>query len=76
MEAVLQLGQWVGRVSWDPVLIPVLAAALLSQARGWEELTVPYFCQPAACPFWIGALCWGCTVCPTDGPGLKQPDCN
>lgn len=58
MEAVLQLGPWVGRVSWDPTLIPVLAAALLSQARGWEEFTVPYFCQPAACPFSICALCW------------------
>lgn len=36
MEAVLQLGQWVGRVSWDPVFIPVLAAALLSQAM-WRD---------------------------------------
>lgn len=36
MEAVLQLGQWVGRVSWDPVFIPVLAAVLLSQAM-WRD---------------------------------------
>lgn len=43
---------------------------------GWEELTVPYFCQPAACPFWICALFWGHTVHPTDGPGLNQPDCD
>lgn len=48
MEAVLQLGQWVGRVSLDPRFIPVLAAALGLARQPPPHLSEP-ICEPVMC---------------------------
>lgn len=63
----------VGAVGGESNLRPCVAQA--GQGLGTLHCSL-LLCQPAACPLWTRALCWGCTVCPTDGPGLLQPDWN
>lgn len=61
MEAVLQLGQWVGRASWDPVLIPVLAAARSARPGAGKSSPFPTSVsqQPALFGF---VLCVGAAL--------------
>lgn len=53
MEAVLQLGQWVGEVSLDHRFMPVLAAALGSARPGARQSPPSHpsepICEPVMC---------------------------
>lgn len=76
IETVLHLGQWVGRVPSYPKCIPMLAAALGSARPGAGNSSL-FSTSVSASSLPFMDLCFVLGLhCPTDGPGLQQPDCN
>lgn len=62
LEAVLWSGQWMGIGSSDSVDPCACCSTWLSQARGWEQFTVPYFSVSQQLSLYGLVLCVGAAL--------------